>query len=61
MSIKYTTLTLTKKDLKKLVEEKYNCRVKNIEVSVKITGDYDIGTYKEDINYIEFLIDDRTN
>lgn len=55
------TVTLTRKDLKKILEEKFKSKIKSIYYDVETSGHTDYGDYKQTLNFIEFVIDDRNN
>lgn len=55
------TVTLTRKDLKKILEEKFKSKIKSIYYDVETSGHIDDGDFKETLNFIEFVIDDRDN
>lgn len=58
MSVKRTTVTITTRDLKKILKEKFKSKIKNIYWDIQTSGDPDYGNYKQFVNSIEFEIND---
>ena len=53
MAKKTVTIKYTWKDILSLIEKEEGCKLKLSYLSINQTGDYDLGNYKETLNYIE--------
>ena len=51
-----TTITYHWKDILALIEKEENAKLKISHLSISEGGDYDMGNYKQEIEYIDFEI-----